>query len=445
MKLKLLQSILLLISFGLFSTAYSQDRKCAANDVMERQIASNPSFAARMIAIEKHTQEFVASKRQNTINGKKPDNPGNGNGGGNTPPPSTDPPTLDPVTIPVVVHIVYNTSEQNIVDERVTEQIRILNEDFNATNADINSYIPSQYSSAVNEGAKISFCLVQTIRVQTLVKSFSTNDAMKFTSSGGSNTVDPEHKLNIWVCNMSGGILGYAYYPGVSSSIDGVVVLYSAFGITTGNYDLGRTATHEVGHYFNLRHIWGDRRCGNDLVDDTPLHDGANYGCPSEGATSNCKGPVVEMWMNYMDYTYDQCMYMFSKEQAYRMQATLASGGPRAGMIQSNPCTALPGSAAFRSNNLIDRENPFPKSNRFKIYPTITSGNVFMQLNAEKSGVADMAVYNQAGVLVTRKRFSVAEGINTREINIGNYSNGLYFVKLLEGNNKHIQKLIVQR
>ncbi len=437
MKLRFLQSIFFISFLSLFSTVYGQDRKCAANDVMERQIASNPSLAARMIAIEKHTQEFVAAKRQNQINGKKPDNPGGGNGGG------TPPPNLDPVTIPVVVHIVYNTDEQNIDDERVTEQIRILNEDFNATNADINSYIPDLYSSAVNDGAKISFCLVEIIRRQTNVTSFSTNDNMKFDDRGGSNTVDPEHKLNIWVCNMSGGILGYAYYPGVSSSIDGVVVLYSAFGITSGNYDLGRTATHEVGHYFNLRHIWGDRRCGNDLVDDTPLHDGANYGCPSQGSTSNCKGPIVEMWMNYMDYTYDQCMYMFSKEQAYRMQATLAAGGPRAGMVQTNPCSTS--SSSFKSSGQIESENSIRNTGSFKIYPTITTGNVFMQLNAEKSGVAEMAIYNQAGVLVSRKRFSVAEGINTQEINIGNFSNGLYIVKLLEGNNKHIQKLIVQQ
>lgn len=444
MKLRFLQSIIFISFLCLFSSVYSQDRKCATNDVMERQIANNPSITARMIGIEKQTQEYIALKRQNRINGKKPDNPGGGkpgggNGGGGTPPPTTS------VTIPVVVHIVYNTAEQNIDDARVTEQITILNDDFAATNSDITSYIPDIYSTAVSTGAGISFCLVLTKRVQTSVTSFNTNDAMKHNSSGGSDAVDPEHNLNIWVCNMGGGILGYAYYPGtVNPSIDGVVILYSAFGNTSGNYDLGRTATHEVGHYLNLRHIWGDRHCGNDLVDDTPLHDAANYGCPGAGATSNCKGPVVEMWMNYMDYTYDRCMYMFSKEQSLRMQATFATGGPRFGMIQSNPCTALPSSTAFRNNNFIDSENPVGKSNAFKIYPTITSGNVFIQLNADRSGVAEMAVYNQAGILVSRKRFSVAEGMNTQELNIGNFSNGLYIVKLLEGNKKHIQKLIVQ-
>lgn len=440
MKHRLLHLGLLLFSLFILNTVFGQDRKCAANEVMERQVANNPSLAARMIAIEKQTQEFVAAKRQNNINGKKPDNPG----GGTKPPPPPPPPPSDftPVTIPVVVHIVWNTPEQNISDTRVAQQIQILNDDFAASNNDISSYIPSQYSTAVSNGAGISFCLVQTKRKQTSVTSFSTNDNMKFESRGGSDAVDPTRYLNIWVCNMSGGILGYAYYPGVSTSIDGVVVLYSAFGITSGNYDLGRTATHEVGHYFNLRHIWGDRRCGNDLVDDTPLHDGANYGCPGEGATSNCKGPVVEMWMNYMDYTYDRCMYMFSKEQAYRMQATLAAGGPRAGMVQADPCSTS--SSSFKSSGQIESENSMRNAGTFKIYPTITTGNVFMQLNAEKSGVAEMAVYNQAGMLVTRKRIAVAEGINTQEIHLGNFSNGLYIIKLLEGKNKHIQKLVVQ-
>lgn len=437
-----LRSILFPIALFLFIYGNSQDRKCAANDVMERQIANDPSYAARMIAIEKQTQEFVVAKRAG-INYKKPDNPGGGNGGGGNGG-GGNPPSFSAVTIPVVVHILYNNSTQNIDQQRVTEQIEILNADFGATNSDIGSYVPSVYQSSVSTGAGMSFCLIQTIRKQTSVSSFSTNDAMKYNSSGGSDAVDPAHNLNIWVCNMSGGILGYAQFPGGNLSTDGVVILYSSFGITSGNYDLGRTATHEVGHYFNLRHIWGDRRCGDDLVNDTPLHDGANYGCPGQGATSNCKGPIIEMWMNYMDYTYDRCMYMFSKEQVYRMQATLVSGGSRFNMVQSNPCSSTRTSDEIITSASLFSTSGARVSNDFQLYPTLTGGNVYVKVNANATGTANLALYNEAGEMVTRKRIAVVEGTNSQEVNLGNLPNGFYIAWLSEGQNKYLRKLVIQ-
>ena len=440
MRKYLLSLVFLVIYFN--SNLTAQDRKCAANEVMERQISQNPGFAMRMLAIEKHTQEFVAYKRSIKSNkGKPPGTPGGGNGGGGgggEEPPST----FNPVTIPVVVHVVYNNSQQNISNARITEQIDILNEDFSAANDDIDNYIPSQYTSVVSQGTEISFCLVQTKRVQTSVSSFSTNDAMKFSSSGGSDAVDPAKYLNIWVCNMGGGILGYAQFPGGNPETDGVVVLYSAFGNTSGNYGLGRTATHEVGHYFNLRHIWGDRRCGSDLVDDTPLHDAANYGCPSNGATSNCKGPIVEMWMNYMDYTYDRCMYMFSEGQSLRMQATLSAGGPREGMVQTNACQTIRSSSP--SNYLMESNNSNFKLNGFQVYPTITAGTVNIRFYSAKNNVAEFALYNNAGILVAKKRFAANEGQNIKSFELDNVSNGLYIARLNDNGITQTQKLVIQ-
>ena len=143
--------------------------------------------------------------------------------------------------------------------------------------------------------------------------------------------------MNMWVCNLAGGYLGYAQFPGGSSATDGVVIDDNAFG-TTGSatvpFDKGRTATHEVGHWMNLRHIWGDATCGNDQVEDTPLHNTYNFGCPAAGHTSACTGNPVEMTMNYMDYTDDACMYMFSGGQRTRMLAVFASGGPRNSFAQ---------------------------------------------------------------------------------------------------------------
>ena len=157
---------------------------------------------------------------------------------------------------------------------------------------------------------------------------------MKYASNGGSDAVTPNAALNIWVCNIGGGILGYAQFPGGNSNTDGVVVSPQYFGTTgfvSSPFDGGRTATHEVGHWLNLRHIWGDGRCRqDDFVADTPSSDAPNYGCPSY-PTVNCRSN--DMTMNYMDYVNDDCMYMFSQGQKERMRALFASGGPRATFV----------------------------------------------------------------------------------------------------------------
>jgi hypothetical protein len=167
------------------------------------------------------------------------------------------------------------------------------------------------------------------------------NDAMKKSQRGGIDGTAPLDKLNIWVCDLAGGYLGYAYFPGMKPTANqGVVIDYQAFG-TTGSaeapFDLGRTATHEVGHWLNLYHTWGDdgNSCnGSDLVDDTPNQADENYGCPSFPQISCSNGPNGDMYMNYMDYTDDPCMMMFSAGQRLRMLAVFAAGGPRNNLAQ---------------------------------------------------------------------------------------------------------------
>ena len=239
------------------------------------------------------------------------------------------------IEIPVYVNVLYNTPEQNISDKQIASQITVLNENFATINSDYNAI--STYQSVKAGETKIKFVLAGTVRKATTTTSPGTNDAMKKSASGGINPTNPTISLNMWSCNLSNCILGYAQVPGGSTSTDGVVILFSRFGSRakepsgtyTNTYDLGRTATHEVGHWLNLRHIWGDSRCGNDQVSETPQHDAANYGCPASGLLSRCKGSPVEMTMNYMDYTNDACMYMFTAGQKTRMQAVFASGGPR--------------------------------------------------------------------------------------------------------------------
>ena len=225
------------------------------------------------------------------------------------------------IVIPVVVNVLYQNNAQNISDAQIASQISVLNADFAATNSDY-SLTPATFQSVRSGNTNIQFVLDAVVRKSTTTTSWGTNDAMKKSSSGGIDATSTSTKLNLWCCNLGGGILGYAQFPGGTAATDGVVIDDNAFGSSgsvTSPYDKGRTATHEVGHWLNLRHIWGDRRCGDDLVGDTPLHTGANYGCPAACAKSTCKPSSIMMTMNYMDYTDDACMYMFSAGQKTRM------------------------------------------------------------------------------------------------------------------------------
>jgi hypothetical protein len=290
-------------------------RQCATYEVLQEQLKADPSLAKRMNDIEDVISKVIANPSQyKLVNGV--------------------------YEIPVWVNVLYKTSAENISDAQIQSQINVLNEDFGATNGDIGK-IPSLFSGvqAGNIPIKFVWDASKVTRKATTTTSWSTNNAMKYASQGGIDATTPTTVLNIWVCNLANGILGYAQFPGGTAASDGVVILYSAFGsrakYPTGTfintYDLGRTATHEVGHWLNLRHIWGDARCGTDFVDDTPAHDAANYGCPLVGHKSRCAGKPVEMTMNYMDYTDDFCMYMFTAKQEARMLATFATGGGRTG------------------------------------------------------------------------------------------------------------------
>ncbi len=283
------------------TSAISQ-RGCASQEVLAAQMKADPTLALRMSKIEAFTEKAMLTGR--LVNGK--------------------------IEIPVVVNVLYKTAAENISLAQIQSQIDVLNEDFNATNADFGS-VPALFSG-VKANVGITFVLQNVVRKSTKTISWSTNDAMKNGTKGIAPTT-PTTVLNMWSCNMGGGILGYAQFPGGSSATDGVVIDNNAFGRTgtvSGVYNLGRTATHEVGHWMNLRHIWGDASCGSDMVSDTPTHDTANYGVPAYPHYSTCTGTPVEMTMNYMDYTDDRGMYMFSNGQKSRMAALFVSGGSRA-------------------------------------------------------------------------------------------------------------------
>jgi pregnancy-associated plasma protein-A len=244
------------------------------------------------------------------------------------------------LTIPVVVHVVYRAAAENISDAQIASQIDALNRDYSASNVDkVNA--PAVWAGLMQD-TQIRFALATKdpkgkptngiTRTKTKSTSFSTHDKMKHASMGGADAWPSSKYLNLWVCTLGGGLLGYAQFPGGSADTDGVVILNTAFG-TTGTakapYNLGRTAVHEVGHWLNLNHIWGDTSdcSGTDHVADTPNAQFPNYGAPSFPHITCSNGPNGDMFMNYMDYVDDRVMVMFTHGQVARMQATLA--GPR--------------------------------------------------------------------------------------------------------------------
>ncbi|HEY5879004.1 MAG TPA: zinc metalloprotease [Nakamurella sp.] len=243
-----------------------------------------------------------------------------------------------PREIPLVVHILYKADKDNITDDQVASQIQVLNEDFAGTNSDIGQ-VPAPFAGLVGT-AGLSFHLAAQdpggnpttgiTRTRTSRTDFGVDDSMKKAASGGQDAWDTARYLNIWVCRMRGGVLGYAQFPGGDPATDGVAIMTAAFGrggSAKAPFDLGRTATHEIGHYLNLSHIWGEARvptCDDtDYVDDTPNQLGPNNGSPTFPSVSCPSAPNGDMFMNYMDYVDDEAMYMFSKLQVDRMHAAL--------------------------------------------------------------------------------------------------------------------------
>ena len=315
---------LALVSFSAGAqVAPTPQRNCASMEALAAQMAADPTLAQRMQAIENQAAKFAAlpagsAQRSTAVN----------------------------LTIPVVVHVLYNTAAQNVSDAQIASQIAVLNEDFQKLNADV-SKTPAAFAPLA-ANVNIAFTLAKRdpngaattgiIRKQVTQTSWGTDDKMKSTATGGTNAWNTGQYLNLWVCNLSGGVLGYAQFPGGAAATDGVVILTTGFGrngSAVAPFNLGRTATHEVGHWLNLRHIWGDANCGNDLVSDTPTQQTSNGGCPTFPKRTCGNTTNGDMFMNYMDYTNDACMYMFSTGQSTRMNALFAAGGSRASLVTS--------------------------------------------------------------------------------------------------------------
>lgn len=270
------------------------------------------------------------------------------------------------VTIPVVVHVIHSGEAYgtgaNITDEQVQSQITVMNQDFRRM-----AGTPGFNTTAVGADTMIQFALAKVDangnptngidRVNLCYPDWSTGNINGYVKP--LTIWAPTQYMNMWSVNFSDNtLLGYAQFPsnsglgglntsGGAANTDGVVANYSTFGSTdfgafpmNAPYDKGRTMTHEVGHFLGLRHIWGDANCGNDFCADTPTAHTANYLCNTN--IVGCTEGEIEMVRNYMDYTNDTCMNIFTQNQKDRITAVMNNSPRRVELKTSTKDVAIP-------------------------------------------------------------------------------------------------------
>jgi hypothetical protein len=372
-------------------------------------------------------------------------------------------PNQDPTAvynIPTIVHVIHSGqsvgSGTNISQNQVNSQFDVLNEDFRKLNADFSTVCPSVFQSVAAD-CQINFCKAlrdpqgNTLaepgidRINASTKGWTTGS---YTQSYVDGTIKPNsiwppnQYLNIWVCNLGQGLLGYATFPSNSAlsclsapfgsaTTDGVVILYTAFG-RVGNvqapYNKGRSATHEIGHWLGLRHIWGDANCGSDCVADTPPQQTSNFGCPTFPQVTCNNGPNGDMFVNYMDYTDDPCMVMFTAGQKTRMQTCMANGTYRVPLSSSFVCSPL---------GVADIDN----QDKFNLYPNPTTGKITVD-PLDLGNDLTVKIYDVLGSVIKELKL---ENSTKLDIDLSAQQNGIYFIELSNSKGKVTQKFTINK
>jgi len=396
-------------------------RSCGSFDYRQRQLSLHPPLGSAVQANEQFTRRQLELESRE-VTGANPTK-------GNSPNPQL-------VTIPVVVHVIYSNSQQNISDAQIHSQIDELNRDYQKLNPDT-SNIPAYYSTfAANCGFQFVLAGLDTndrpttgiVRKHTNITAFSIEDGMKSSATGGDNAWDRDRYLNIWVCNLQGSTLGYSSLIGGPKESDGIVVSYTAFGTTgtaTAPYNLGRTATHETGHWLNMIHVWGDADCGDDQVADTPPQSQATYGDPTGIVISCGNTPYGNMYMNYMDFTDDPGMHMFTYGQRDRMRTVFAPGGFRYALLSSNAASV----AALSTDQPPEIVTATGRSPMLRLYPNPAVSQVSVKLGDEGCLGSVLEVYDQTGQRVMSSRVTdLSFGLD-----VSHLSGGIYFIRINDG------------
>jgi hypothetical protein len=346
--------------------------------------------------------------------------------------------TQSVISIPVVFHILYNTPEQNLSEAQVLAQLEALNKDFRRNNPDT-VLTPDRFKPFVTD-TEIEFCMaLQTpdgfltngiTRQETNIIGIGNTDKYYKPTQGGTQIWNPEVYLNIWVCEINDTLLGYTYLPGEADpSFDGIVLNYKVCGdpfYISAPYNKGRTLVHEIGHWLNLEHPWGQEESCNsdDFVTDTPLQEKPNYQCPNAIVISCGNSPDGDMYMNYMDYTFDQCQNSFTYGQKDRMLATLNTS--RKALLSSVGCT-YPDTAKLFVETL-------------EVFPIPAQNFLIIKFQFKESQNADIIIFDITGKLVYHTNILVE--IERVNIDISQFPNGSYLVKVVSNDMNRIFKVL---
>ena len=336
--------------------------------------------------------------------------------------------------VPVVVHILYNDASQSLTDEQIRSQLTVLNNDFRKRNTDV-SEVPYPFLNLATD-ARITFCLARVdpvgrptsgiIHKHTTTQVWTADDAMKFSASAGDDAWDAKRYLNIWVCNLFGRNLGYSSLPGGIANKDGVVIQYGAFG-TIGSvapFNKGRTATHEIGHWLGLKHLWGDADCGDDGIADTPPQKTYNNGCPTFPHTSSCSANSNgDMFMNYMDFSNDACMHMFTRGQVSEMRGMFSAGGIRNSFLTTNVCDSILAQGAPLP------ADSFYITQTYHIYPN--PATTYINISSAKQIVQPVtfSIYNVLG----KSLFTSLISSQKTTISLKGFVPGMYVIRIGDG------------
>lgn len=415
--------LLLVLASLAFSITYAQQqRRCGTHDRYEQAIANDPSLANHRLQMESQLQRWIETKRIEKSTGN----------------------SNVVVTVPVVVHVLYTNNTQNISDAQILSQLEVLNEDYGLRNADT-TVTPSVFRPLMSD-VQIQFCMADIDpngnpttgieRRQVTINRIGNGNRYYNFNQGGLNAWNADYYLNFWLCDIDGGsTLGYTYLPGtVNPNQDGIVIdpqYFGTLGSVTPPFNKGRTVTHEVGHWFNLEHIWADESgcAADDYVADTPQQKGENYGCPSYPQTNQSGGRCnstdpSSMFMNYMDYTDDACMVMFTQGQTARMQAALNNF--RSSLFNANGCSASTGINNISSSLNVD-VSPNPSDGNFRIgfREIIQDANVFIT-DAQGRTIAEVQLKNISSFTVDLSKEPV----------------GIYFARLTSDNGTRTLRLL---
>jgi hypothetical protein len=407
--IQVLMKTIFTLALSFFALIYqlAAQRSCSSFGYHQKEIRETPSMAAAFDRVETFTRQYL-------------------NQNGNTTTTRTTGNTSSVIKIPVVVHILYHSPSENISDAKVISQIQILNKAFRRNNADT-SKTPARFKPFAAD-CEIEFQLAISdpkrrattgiVRKYTPIKDWEDNDKMKFSSEMGDDAWDSRSYLNIWVCNLD-RVAGYATMPGGPVEKDGIVLDFPAFGTggMTG-FDMGKTAVHETGHWLNLKHIWGDDYCGDDGVSDTPKQAGYNTDCPS-GILITCgNAPNGDMYMNYMDFTSDACMNMFTLGQKARMHALFAIGGPRASLLSSTGLQQPLTKELPVTNNT-------PTWLHYQLYPNPATNAMTLDVSYDIRWIGKtLRVMNLQGQTVMQ----IIVDSKIQKIDISNLKPGMYFL-----------------